>query len=426
MYINKSKLNVTYILFTLLAVFIVDVLNYLNFSQNNFGLKSYFTLFLSYISFFLVFRYYLKSRNKFRHLKNNRLFNIWLFYVAISLIRGFFLASNYWDYKFLFVSAFGLTFICTIFYLGQNMVITKKIITFYVKKILPLSLIILPLTYLISEQLFSRLVMPVGYLLVFIPYLKKKWRLFFILIICISILSNIGARTNIIKYVISILTLSLYYVNFFLRPFFLKIFLVLIVLIPVILFSLGLTNNYNIFNEFSNIEIYNVEDTNSGTLKSQTTDTRTFLYQEVMSDLINNNSLIFGKSPSKGYFTNAFYDFGGAIENTRYKTEVNILNIFLFYGFFGVILYLLLLISICSLGLFKSKNRLAKMLAILLGSHLLISFIAESTTFNINIYFFWLFLGLVASKPFRTMDEHQIKLWVRGILNKSYNQNQPS
>jgi len=209
-----------------------------------------------------------------------------------------------------------------------------------------------------------------------------------------------------------------YYLDI-LKPRYLKTFFYAIILLPLGLIFLGIIGQFNIFHEISNIDLYELSDRRSKWDPSQTADTRTFIYNEVIKDVCKANSIVFGKSPSQAYHSDFFTNSGGAIEGARYFSEVHILNMFLHFGIVGVILFLSFLLHIAYIGLFRSNNSLSKMLALLILSRYILSFVEEFTLYDLNWFFFWLIAGLISSKKFREMSDSEIKHWLNPALTES-------
>lgn len=416
--ISRSKSKRNFIHFSIFSVIIIDTIRYLSFNQVKFSYGNTIIAFLAYISIVFILSMLIEKKYRKQRSGLNILFKIWLFYASFGVIRGLFEANNYYDYRFLFLFACPYIFVCMFFYLGQNIDFAKKLIFTYLKKYIILIFIIGFLTYTFSKPAFSRLVIPCSLLLVFTPYFKKNWLLIIFSIMVISIISNPSFRTNIIKSVLSILILSGYYFKLY-NSFLLKIIFVSGIALPLILLWFGLFGGFNIFQSFVETETIEVRSTNNE-LQEQNTDTRTFLYNEVITDVIKNKSLLFGKSPSQGYNSPYFKErvkgSGGYHNGKRYRCEVNFLNILLYYGLFGVVLYVLVLLRIAYLGLFKSNNILAKMLGLIFITRYVLSFLEEHTQYDTNFLFFWLIAGFVSSKAFRELSDNQLKLWFSGKI----------
>jgi hypothetical protein len=148
---------------------------------------------------------------------------------------------------------------------------------------------------------------------------------------------------------------------------------------------------------------------------SFTADTRTFLYFEVMSSVHKSGNLLMGNSASGSYYSHWFFDLGGAMKGKRFGSEVGILNIFLYDGIIGVIIYFFLLFSISFIAIRNSNNDLSKMLGLLIASRWMLSFVEEYTDYDLNFYFFWLIMGLVSTTSFRMMNNKQMKNYIKQI-----------
>jgi len=412
MLISKKKIEYSYLIFTFLAVFLCDLLIILS-SSDIFTLPfgTYLIAVLLYLSIIIFIRIKIKYANNYVSTKFSFLFTFWLCFLIVSILRGLMLANSYWDFKFLFFDSIVFTLVSLVYYVGQNLLFFKKIFDFYLKKVFLFGFVLIPLALVSNRELYARLMIPIGIFILFIPYIKKNWKILVIVVAVASLLVDITFRTNIIKIMLSIGILSLFYFKDFINTFITKLIWLSFFIIPFVLLGLALTGEFNIFEATSDNEEYSTIN-EEGEIESLSADTRTFLYQEVIIDVVKNDAVIFGKSPSQGYKSFEFYDTGGGINGIRYSCEVNILNIFLYFGLVGVILFFLVVFAISYLGIFKSKNRLSKMLGLLLASRFMLSFLEEFTNFDLNFYFFWLIVGLVSSNSFRNMSDNQIKLWL--------------
>ncbi|WP_111308311.1 hypothetical protein [Confluentibacter sediminis] len=422
MTLTKQKLKQYALLFTLFGLLIVVSTNILAKAGILFSLGTYASIVIMYVSIiiFAKFAYNvgLKHVPKFLSI----VYRLLISWFILQIIRGALIANNYWEYKLLFFNSLTFTLISLVFFLGNNLNITKYIFQKYLYAILPIAIVLLPLTHNVANQLFSRLAIPVTILLLFIPYIKKKWIIILTVIMIISILSEPGFRTGFIKIGVSLLLLIGLYTKLLNSKTVKSIIFLTMLALPIIMLTLGIIGSYNIFEKLSENEDLEYKIEVGDKLQKQNIDTRSFLYEEVLEDLISTDNLLFGKSPSQGYKSYFFYNNGGAMNGIRYSSEVNILNLMLYFGLVGCMLMVILVISVSYYGIFKSNNKLAITLGFLLLSRYLLFFIEEFTQFNFNFYFFWLVMGLVASKQFRSMNESQIKLWVRNIFNKSSKQ----
>lgn len=410
------------IFFSILFTATVDLFNYLSYSEAvNYSFSTYIIAILSYFTIFITLYIYFKKKISFKRLlpkKIKIIFSLWLLWLIINLIRGVILANDYLDYKFLFLISVPFTFICLVYYTGTSIYFFRYNFLTFLKYFMLIGFLLIPLTLISNPQLYSRLMIPIGVYILFIPYLNIKWKTLITIVAITSILMVLDFRTNIIKTTISIFILLTFYLPFILRKWTLNIINKIFFIIPFlfILFSL---NGYNIFDEISN-KNYEVKG-NDNTKINMTSDTRSFLYIEVLNTFESPLQLIFGLGSSGSYKSIWFYDTGGAIDGKRFRTEVNMLNILLYHGILGVIIFSILMYKISSIALNNSNNKLSQMLGLLIASRWFLSFIEEFTQFDLNFYFFWLVMGLISSNHFRELSDHQIKDFLNAKNSPSLN-----
>ena len=399
------------ILFTLAALVFIDAIRYLSWVGGfEVPYETYISAVLIYISIGIFFRIaYLDKWEKSSVTKQTQLlFNSLLIWNIISLIRGVLLASDYWDWKFLFFSSLSFSFIPMAYYLGKNLAIVKTIFKFVINYLFPFGFLLIPLTLISNEELYSRIMVPISLFIVFIPYMKLKWKILIVLVAATSILMVLGFRSNIIKISFSFILLFISFLAYYIHKNWIKFILYALFLAPIALFTLAITDRYNVFSEMGNEdELYTLNK--SGDEENLMTDTRTFLYAEVLSSLSNSGNWIMGESAIGSYKTDWFYDEGGAMKGKRYGSEVGILNILMRNGIIGVIIYFLLLVTVSYTAIQNSNNYLAKILGLFIAFRWTYSFVEEFTHYDLNFYFFWIVIGLVSSKYFRGMTDFEVK-----------------
>lgn len=416
MQISRRKLENLFLTSILVGLYFVGFLNFTASMTNAAGI-TYISIALQYVLIILLARIALLSGFKKIPKQIKFIFTCYLVYSTINILRGVIVANNYWDFKFLFFSSITFTLISLSFFLGQNIIIYKFVISKFLNRIIWAILFLFPISSLISVQIFTRSIIPLTFLLLLYPYIDTKKRVIIISFILLATLTNLSFRTGIIKIILSISLLGFYYIKLARLITVKFIVFISLVLLPISLFVLGVSGEFNVFKAMSENEELEYSDDNS--LQQNTNaDTRTLLYVEVLEDLYQSNALIFGKSPSQGYRSLIFANSSGGIGGVRYSCEVNVLNILLYYGLVGFLLLSALLISIAYLGVFKSKNRLAVMFGFLLLTRFVLFFIEEFTQFNYNFFFFWITMGLVSSKKFRRMNERELKVWIKSFFYK--------
>jgi hypothetical protein len=174
--------------------------------------------------------------------------------------------------------------------------------------------------------------------------------------------------------------------------------------LPLFLAFLAFATGYNVFADvLQEDDKYEFRGAN-GETANLASDTRTFLYQEVITSLVNNGTLITGEGASGKYRSDFFNEHGTG----RYSSEVGILNIILYSGLIGAVLYLSFLLLVSYYGIYRSNNWLSKMFGLLISVRWTLLFIEEFTQFDLNFYFFWLALGLLSSQKFRQLSDAEV------------------
>ena len=400
------------VLFTLIALVISDFFKYLSWVGGlNFDNSTSISSLLNYTSIFIMV--FIASESKWNDEIPNTIknwFKLWMFWNIINLLRGALLAADYWDWKMLFLSSFFFSLIPLAFFLGKNLDIVATIFKFVLKYLFPLGFLFIPLTLATNEELYSRLMIPISLFILFIPFLKFKWKFLIIVVAATSLLMVIGFRSNIIKIAFSVILLMVYYFREYLRKSWLKLVQLILFLIPLVLLSLAITDQYNVF-ERTSTEVGYSSINSKGEEENLMADTRTGLYVDVFNSLNNSSDWLFGKSAIASYESEMFFDTGGAINGKRYGCEVGILNILLRNGLIGVTCYFLLLFTVSGYAIKYSSNILAKMMGLFIAFRWAYSFVEEFTQYDLNFYFFWIAIGLVSSVQFRDMTDKEIRIF---------------
>jgi hypothetical protein len=403
------------IFFTLISLIIVDSFRWLSYAGFlNLDSSTYIAIFLTYISIYFLLKIALNSDWKTSTpITTQNLLKFWIGLNVLNIVRGFFLAKDYWDYKFIFFNAVTFSLISLVFFIGNNLQKAVIVFKFAFKYLFPFGFLLIPLTLTTNEELYSRIMIPVSLFILFIPFVKWKWKLLIVLVAIVSVSIVLGFRTNIIKITFSVMLLALFYLRGFLNLRILKLLHLFTFLVPIILLVLAIWGNYNFFVEFSeNSSGYTVED-KDGKSEDLASDSRTFLYVDIFSTLTRTGHLLIGEGAAGKYDTVLFDYLGDG--RGRYSSEVGILNILLYNGLIGVIIYTLLLFTISRIAITQSNNMLCKLIGLFIAFRWLISFIEEFTDFDLNFYFFWIALGLVSNYTFRKLTDKEIKLFFQSI-----------
>ena len=156
--------------------------------------------------------------------------------------------------------------------------------------------------------------------------------------------------------------------------------------------------------------------------ESLTTDTRTFLYVEVLQSALKNNYLVFGRTPARG---NDSVMFGDQVESEtnskkyeRHSNEVAVLNIFTWTGLIGLLLYYLIFIKASYLAVYSSNNVFIKILGTYVAFRWCFAWVEDFSKFDLTNIFLWIAVGMCFSEHFRRMDNFMFKNTVRNIFKK--------
>jgi hypothetical protein len=158
--------------------------------------------------------------------------------------------------------------------------------------------------------------------------------------------------------------------------------------------------------------------------ESLTTDTRTFLYEEVLESAVKHNYSLLGRTPARGNDSASFGSFLADELNTgkmeRFSNEVSILNVFTWTGLVGVILYFFIFIKASYLAINKSNNIYVKIIGLYVAFRWTYAWVEDFSRFDLSYLFLWIMIGMCFSRAFRNMTDLELKLWVRGIFEKHY------
>jgi len=179
----------------------------------------------------------------------------------------------------------------------------------------------------------------------------------------------------------------------------------LVLIVPIILFQ------YSIETGESAFEILGFQEAES----DLSTDTRTFLYKEVFSDLIDTNQLLVGKGANGRYFSEFFTNDLGIIAD-RESVEVGILAILLKGGLIAVFLYLAILFLAIYYAFFKSNNSYVVGLGLMLTLYVVLLFIENILNYSSYNLWLWFFIGICLSKKIRIMNNREITLLLRAKI----------
>lgn len=350
-----------------------------------------------------VLLYFIKAKKEFynpANAKNIYFVELYIYWNIICIIRGFFVAEDYWEWKFLI--QFGLVLLIPIcIYTVTNTFWVQKMVQQWFKFILPAFFV---MYFFLFNEAVGHYLVPVSFALLFFPFLTKKWKIISVAMALIVFAANLGARSNVIKFVIPMILSLVYYFKTLASTKILKFTRLSFIVLPFILLYLGISNTFNIFKMSDYIEgdYRATQEQDVGGPDDLTADTRTFLYVEVISSALKYDYVWLGRTPARGNESQAF---GPGIDKDlgthkmeRPSNEVSILNVFTWTGIIGVILYFLIFLKATYLALYKSKSRIMKIIGVYLAFRWSYAWVEDFSIFNLSYFFLWVTIGICFQK----------------------------
>lgn len=389
------------------------------------GFNLYTTALSWIINTFFIF-YVIKIKKKYIHIDNIHDYNIIKFFfiwAIICSIRGGFIAENYWEWKNLISNIFALMLpIFTYFFSSPT--ITKLTFRYWLKYAMPIFVFIGIWTLSnLQYQFHAGAIYIIG---CFIPLMPKKWRYITIGLLFFLLLVNMGARSQSLKACLSLfISCTFLYVKYISNKL-LKLIMWLCYIIPIGLVGLGISGTFNVFEDLSKNEgkfISTSSNNGVSTSEDLSVDTRTFIYKEVINSALNNNYIIFGRTPARGNDSEWFGSLNAEELKTgkyeRYKNELCHLNIFTWTGIIGVVLYSLIYLKSSYLATYRSRNKYLKIIGVFIAFHWGYGWIEDINNFDILTIFLWIAIAMGFSKNFRSMTDKEFQLWFKNIFTST-------
>jgi len=376
------------------------------------------------ISFLILAVFFFSRYYFFDKTNEDNMLIVWIYLLwnAVCITRGMFEAELYWDWKGLISNSMALVLPIVIFS-STNKILVQSLFIFYVKYALPLFAIF---ALIIRTDAFGFYLMPVTVMILFFPAFTRRQKIFILLITVVVILSDFGARSNILKFGVPFIILVIYYLKEKISVRVIEIARVSLFIAPVLFFILGVTHVFNVFNmnEYIKGDYVAMGTVNEGNRveMSATTDTRTFIYIEVLESAISNNYWLLGRTPARGNDSNTFGVLAAELtgRNERLANEIGLANVFTWTGIMGVILYFLIFFRASYLAVNRSKNIYIKMLGVFIAFRWLFSWVEDVNNFTVNYFMLMIILGICFSHSFREMTNNEITVWARGIFDTRF------
>ena len=345
-------------------------------------------------------------------------FLIWTF---VGVIRGIFIADNYWEYK----NMINGTLCCLIPALTYTFC-PGVLLNFYrtwVKICIPAFFLFYLWTVTPGEVNFY--LGPVFVIGCFLPYMPKKWKYIIGFLLVFMLVSDLGARSQVIKALLAICFSMLCLFRQSITDKMLRIAHSTCYVSAVLLVVLGISGTFNIFTDMaSNSGKYVEKKVVNGELKEEdlSTDTRTFIYEEVLQSALRNDYVLCGRSLARGNDSNTFGIHMAEELKTgkfeRYQNELCHLNIFTWLGVIGLLLYSLIYLRSSYLAVYHSNSYFLKLIGVFIAFHWAYGWIEDATKFDILNISLWSAIGMGLSSQFRSMSDQDFVEWFGAIFRK--------
>lgn len=345
------------------------------------------------------------------------LISFFLCLLFLGFLRATLIAEGYWIWKSV-ANQFLISSFYIVIFLSSNIHVVQYYYRLYFVLFIPLVLI----SYLIDQTPLNLDYVPYSTLLIFLGLIPKKQRIILISIVFFFFLT-IFQRNDLVK-ILASASIGIIFTFFSngLIKFILKPAHAFLLGLPLLLLLLASTGVFNIFkmDEYVKGDLDQKISTSEGIVNDNLkADTRTFIYENVFYTMKKYDSWLLGRSPALGD-EGVVGGFAGKDEKTkvkgRYGNEVGIMDILLWYGLIGAVLYFLIYLRATYVAIYLSRNKYAKALGLYVSFLWTWSFIWEKPMFETFFMMDLILLGLCFSNRFRLMTDHEVKLWVKGIF----------
>lgn len=354
---------------------------------------------------------------------DRKLLKIYLLWTIFSIIRGamFYTLGNYWIWKSWFAGSLDVL-LPSLIYIYSNPSVLGGILKCWLKYALLFFLCILPF---ISRGAYHSYLGPIYIVAFFWPIYSKKWRIILLSLMLLMMIADMGARSQVIKTGMVLLGSLGYIFRHSISFSFLKFTHWLCYIAPVILLVLGISGTFNIFEDLASNEGKYVErkiDKEGRMVEDDlSADTRTFIFEEIISSAVKNEYVICGRTPARG---NDSQYFGAANAEDlktglyeRHSNETGLPSLFTWLGLIGLILISLIYLRCSYLAVFCSNNIFIKLLGCFVAFRWAYGWVEDMYSFAPMILSLFMIMGMCLSSYFRNMNDEEIENWLLGLVD---------
>lgn len=366
---------------------------------------------ICFIAMIIKYRCYLCPLKKY-----NKLLQLYLIWLVIGIVRGAFIAENYFEWKQLVSNSISLS-IPLFMWLFCKPSVTLGIYRTW----LYYSMFTFLFFYWAMGDISQFYLSPLLLLFCFWPLFNKKTAFILFVIGVLYMFGREEARSQTIKGGIALLVgiTSLYVYKF--NPKWLKIGHIMGYAATVLLFSFILVDTTGLIGGYIS-EDDAIENNKFRTDMQK--DTRSLIFYDVYKSSIDNKYWLCGHTPARGnevglswVLYRNMYETVKFNKNERHRNEMLHLNIYTWLGLIGLILYSCIYFSASYLAVYKSNNRYIALLGCFVAFRWSYGWIEDTNTFHISDVALWTTIGMCYSPYFRAMDKEQFEVWIRRLLN---------
>lgn len=348
----------------------------------------------------------------------------YLLWLAVCIVRGFFVPDNYWEWKQLVAGSIALSLPLLVYPFAYSGVV-KSTMQMWLKWAVPAFALFF--MWMVDVGGYSFYLGPVFLLICLFPLIPKTWKFLVAILAFVMLIGDFDARSQVIKTMMSVLVGVGCYFHRYIGKRIYRFAHIFCYILPLVLLGLGLTGVFNPFEKMF--------DDNKGKFVEQkmvegemtdvdiSADTRTFIYEEVIQSALDHNYVILGRTPARGNDSRAFGAFNAEELKTgkyeRYSNELCHLNVFTWTGLIGIVLYSLIYLKASWLAVYRSRNDYIKLLGCFIAFRWAFGWIEDVNRFDIMNIFLWMIIAMGLSAEFRGMTNAEFARYVKSFFKRS-------
>ena len=239
------------------------------------------------------------------------------------------------------------------------------------------------------------------YMLLIIPlwkYLSIKEKTIIVVVLLYS-LRFLDPRAHLPKYFVEILIFAAPF--FLLKDKIIKIIHAVFLLLPIALLTTGILGIFNPFDMESYMNTSTKIEQNGESFDA-TIDTRTVIYEDVITSAINHDYVWQGRNITNGN------DSRFCNMDQRNFNESSVLNHFTKLGLIGLLLLFLIYVYSSSIAIYKSNNHWVKLVGLYVSFRWVIMWVEDPESFSSLYLTIWLMIGICMSEQFRSLSDIEI------------------